>query len=109
MDAPSHLCTGDPIHMQTQTMGAFATFNIFQLTWEHLCCQSSLWYMNYFQVKPINSSKHPQSYHEVSGKCFGGYKTSSWNKIIFVFVIFSLVFLGINRKEDVSIMLYLAR
>lgn len=36
MDATSHMCTGDPIHMQTQIIGAFAAFNSFQPTWEDL-------------------------------------------------------------------------
>lgn len=59
MDATSHMCTGDPIHMQTQIIGAFAAFNSFQPTWEDLYCQSSLRYLNYFQVKPISSTKDP--------------------------------------------------
>lgn len=73
MDATSHMCIGDPIHMQTQTMGAFATFNSFQPTWEDLYCQSP-WYLTYLQVKPISSTKDPQSYHEVFDKYIGGYK-----------------------------------
>lgn len=77
MDATSHMCTGDPIHMQTQTMGAFAAFNSFQPTWEDLYCQSSLQYLNYFQVKLISSTKDPQSYHEASDKCFGVCKIPS--------------------------------
>lgn len=105
MDANSHMCT---IHMQTQTIGAFATFKFSAYLGRFIPSIITLVF-EFFQGKNLLATQKTLKAIMKCLTCFGAYKTSSWNKTIFFFVIFSLVFLGINRKEDVSIILYLAR
>lgn len=64
--------------------------------------QSSLWYLNSLQVKPISSTKDPKNCHKVSD-VFCCYKTSSWKKI---FAFFDLCFAFLGHYEESVLALY---